>query len=319
MACFEDVLRLDPNHAAAHLNLGSAYQLTGQLERGWDHFAWYQRHGDQPRRYLAEPLWEGPPLNGRTILLWQDQRLGDTVHLVRYVELVSERGGRPLVECAGPLASLIARMRPVERVIVKGTPLPAFATHAPLSALPRIFETRLSSMPRRVPYLRPAPALVARWRRRLQRTGERAGRTVGLVWGSGPVPRGRSVPLADCAPLADVRDVRFISLQLGPPQAELVDPPAGLRLEQLPCDPGSVEDTAAVMMNLDLVITVDTMAAHLAGALGKPVWTLLSHAPAWLWMPDGDRSPWYPTMRVYRQRRPGDWGDVMMRVAADLR
>lgn len=313
----EAALRIDPYHRLAHVRLGWALDCLGDFPRAWREFRWYQT--GERRRALEQPLWDGSALNGRTILLWADMGLGDAMRDVRCAPLVKARGGRVIVECHPDLAPLIEQSGCADRVVTTGAPVPAFDVHAPLLLLPGIMGTRRDTIPNAVPYLRVDPDLVKAWRYRLPPSEKR---TIGLVWGcnpSHPLHRSRSIPLALFAALSGVPGVRFVSLQHGLQSRELVAPPPGLEL-LVPLDEScKIADKAALILNLDLTISVDTMAAHLAGAVGAPVWTLAPYSPAsWLWHLDGEYSSWYPTMRVFRQTRRGDWRGVLKRVRTAL-
>jgi hypothetical protein len=305
----------EPDHAPGHFNLGFASALLGDLARGWTEFHWYSLH--RPRRYFEQPFWRGEETDA-TVLVWADQALGDAIQYVRYVPLVARRTARVILQCSERLAPLLARVEGVARVIGLDAPLPAFDAQVPLSYLPEIFQTRLDIVPSHVPYLAVDPALIDEW---AQRLGPRKGVRVGLVWGGDPSRNNahvRFAPLSAFAPLAGVRGVRFISLQQGTPAVDLMCPPRGLWIEAYPEESRSIADSAALILNLDLLITVDTMTAHLAGALGKPVWTLLARTPDWRWHLDTEVSPWYPTMRLFRQVHDGDWASLLALTRAAL-
>jgi tetratricopeptide (TPR) repeat protein len=350
--CFEAALAADPNQPFAHTKLGEALLITGEFTRGWSESAWKYATGNKPR--FEQPLWDGSPLCGRTLLLWAEPAPGDTIQHLRFLPfaklaaaavLEEETHERIIVECDKHVVSLVDSMTGVGiiTVVANDAPLPAFDVHLPLGRLPEMLDLDIAITPSRVPYLRVNPDHEVAWRERLglgrdhsiesaesrdapdgrdKRHEHARDVTVGLVW-SGDTSRGdtgiTSASLMDFEPLAHVKGVRFISLQLGPGAAELVVPPAGLRVERILDESCGATDTAAVMNNLDLIITVDSMAAHMAGALGRPTWVLATCSPAWwLWDCDGDHTYWYPTMRVFRQEGAGDWGGVMKRVAETL-
>ncbi len=274
LACFEQALTIDPEDAEAHMGRAFALLLAGDLAPGWREYEWRWKTPRFPSRAFAEPLWDGSALDGRTILIHAEPGLGQTLQFARYLPLVAERGGRVVFECQPQLAPLMRGMPEIAEVAAAGNPLPAFDVQAPLGSLPRIFGTTADRIPAAVPYLS-AP------KRRAKRRGE--GRTAGLAW-----PGDWGV----LEPLLEVPGIRFVKLE----EAE------------------NMADTAAAMVNLDLVISGDETLAHLAGALGAPVWTLLPFAPDWPWMLGRDDSPWYPTMRLFRQPRAGDWAAVVARV-----
>jgi tetratricopeptide (TPR) repeat protein len=340
----EAALAIDPEHPTGHINLGWALRMSGDFARGWKESAWNYRAGD--KRRFEQPLWDGAPLDGRTLLLWADFALGDTIQDLRYLARVTAAHPRArlVVECDRRLVSLVetnaATLTPIDTIVANKAPLPSFDVHLPLRRLPEVLGIELTSIPADVPYLSAAPARVSEWRRRLAQnphpqphptpapnsnptsTANPNPKTIGIVWAGDQTradARTKSASLSAFEPLAQIAGLRIISLQLGRNADELIAPPPALHVERLLDETCDIADTAAVMSLLDLIITVDTMTAHLAGALGKPVWVLAAHAPAWwLWHADGDRSLWYPTMRLFRQDRAGDWEGVMQRIRAAL-
>jgi hypothetical protein len=313
-AQFEAALAIVPDQQEARIGLGWASQLLGDVTQGWEAFAWEFPRSQTRRRHLEQPVWDGSPLDGRTILLWVDWGLGDTIQFVRYAQVLKAQGARIIAECQSRLVPLIERMPCVDRVITPRMPLPPFDVHAPLLLLPALVGTRMEIVPD-APYLTADSVLMDVWRERLDRAH---GRRIGIAWGARPIPPRRSAPLLTFARVARVPGVRLINLQHGPPLEELATAPEHLRVETFAEEPRSIDETAALIMNLDLVVTVDTMIAHLAGALGAPVWTLLPYAPNWRWQGRGETTPWYSSMRLFRQTRPGDWTGVMLDVAAAL-
>jgi hypothetical protein len=314
---FEAAVALAPDDRWAHIHLGWSHGLIGDLPRGWSEIACFHRLGPQRRSY-DRPTWDGSRLDGRTVLLWSNAGLGDAIQMLRYVPLIPARGGRVAIECQSNLISLVEGVEGVDVAIPAGAPLPDFDLQAPLSLLPCLFPTTVQHIPGPMPYLRVAPLLVQHWRQRLHAGGRT--RMVGLVWSGeprNPEARQRFAPLAALSPLGGVHDVTYVSLQLGPGATELLTPPPGLRIRQILDEACPIHETAAVLMNLDLVITVDTMIAHLAGALARPVWTMLPYAADWRWL-KGPHSPWYPSMRLFRQLRRGDWDSVVRRVRSAL-
>jgi tetratricopeptide (TPR) repeat protein len=318
LQCFKAALVLDRDAPFAHARLGWASLQLGDHANGWEEFAWI--HGLIRRRTFDKPPWDGSSLAGRTILLWADLALGDTIQHARYIPMVKALGGRVVVECHPDLVTTLASVAGVDQAVARGPVLPPFDVHAPFLWLPRLFHKRGESIPSSVPYLTVPATLREAWRRRL---GPSDRRTVGIVWASEPThwqTRFRAASLAAFQTFGHIPNLRLVSLQWGMHANELVAPPEGLRVARLLDDTCTIADTAALILNLDLVVTVDTMPAHLAGALAKPVWVLAAaRAPAW-WLShcDGDRSRWYPTMRIFRQRREGDWREVLERVRTAL-
>ncbi|HEY0836689.1 MAG TPA: tetratricopeptide repeat protein [Azospirillum sp.] len=328
IASFQQAVERDAEYVDAHWNLSLALLSRGDFDEGWRRYEWRWRNRNTPPRDFAQPQWAGEDIAGRTILLHAEQGLGDTLHFVRYAPLVAARGARVILEVQPPLVRLLAPMagQGVERVIAKGDPLPDFDVHCPLLSLPLAFGTRLDSIPAAIPYLHPDPRDVAAWRERLPDGGPLK---VGLVWAGNPrkevpganaVDRRRSIALGQLAPLAGTPGVRFYSLQKGDDAAaQLRNPPPGLELIDPMDEVGDFADTAALVSRLDLVIGVDTSVVHLAGGLGRPVWVLSRFDGCWRWLTGRDDSPWYPSLRLYRQEDPGDWAPVIGRLARDLR
>jgi hypothetical protein len=276
-----------------------------------------------PSRNFPQPQWDGSPLEGRTILIHAEQGLGDTIQFIRYAPLVKRRGGTVIVECQPVLSQLLAGCPGIDRLIAQGSPLPAFDVHVPLLSLPRIFGTTLADVPAEVPYLFADAALIERWRDELAGV---PGVKIGIAWQGNtrfPADCMRSIPLTHFAPLAQVDGVRLFSLQKGPGREQLAATAAYLPVidlaDRLDEKAGGFMDTAAVVKNLDLIITSDTAIAHLAGALGVPVWVGLALGADWRYLLGREDSPWYPTMRLFRQTRLGDWDGVFERIASELR
>jgi hypothetical protein len=231
---------------------------------------------------------------------------------------VKDRGGTVVFECHPTLIPLFGSLRGVDQLVALGSPLPEVHLQAPLLSLPRILHTTLLTIPTGVPYLGVDPEHTQRWRRRI---GDDGRRRVGLVWSgsaANKINRRRSLTLAHFAPLAEIPDVAWFSLQCGPQAAELAHASEKLNIVNLQTGRPDIVDTAAMLMNLDLLISTDTMVPHLAGALGRPVWMLLAAAPDWRWLLDRADSPWYPTMRLFRQPTPGEWTSVIQQVRRAL-
>jgi tetratricopeptide (TPR) repeat protein len=320
--CFEQALRLAPDSPRAHMNLGMARLQRGEFARGWPEVEWRFRLPEvlhSRNIYHRLPAWRGEPLGGRTIFVHAEQGFGDALHFVRYVPMIaSQRSpGRIVVGCHRSLRRLFARVPGVAQIVELGEALPpAVNVQCPFMSLPLIFQTTLETIPNQVPYLTPPPELVETWKQRLRDDGDPANLKVGVAWSGfpgNPRDRYRSARFADLAPLAGVPHITFYRLQLdgvldagGP---ALIDHTAHLT---------DWAQTAALMANLDVVVSVDTAVAHLAGALARPTWTLLSAAGEWRWLIDRTDSPWYPTMRLFRQQKLGDWSGVMRAVATEL-
>jgi tetratricopeptide (TPR) repeat protein len=325
LACLEQALRLNPNAADAHLARSAAWLETCDFQRGWAEYEWRQRSPNFAIRPLpqARPTWDGSPLHGRTILLRAEQGLGDTIQFIRYAAVLAGQGGRVLAEVQPRLIPLLRTCPGIEQLIPQGQAPPPFDVQIFLLSLPRVLGTNLDNVPATVPYLAAEAEWVAKWRQELSGI---AGFKIGISWKGNPtkeLDQFRSTRLMEFARLAQVNGVHLFSLQKGPGKEEL-DMVAeqfpitdlGSRLDEAT---GAFMDTAAVLQSLDLVITVDTALAHLAGALGVPVWVALTVNPDWRWLRDRSDSPWYPTMRLFRQTRVGDWGDVFVRMRDAVR
>ena len=311
---YERAMAIDPAHGSAHWNDGLALLLQGDLAEGFRRWRW---NVAASKRFGA-PEWRGEELNGATILIHAEQGFGDAIHFARYIPLVAARGGRVIFEAPIELHRLFANIDGVAQVVAFGDRLPDFARQCPLLSLPLAFETTLRDMPNSVPYLRADPDSIAEWRRRLESPALK----VGLVWAGRPEhkrDRHRSMALAELAPLAAIPDIAFYALQKGAAVREAEHAPDGMRLDILSPLLGDFADTAAAIMALDLVISVDTSVAHLAGALGKPVWILNAYAPDWRWLEKRSDSPWYPTAEIFRQDASRRWAPVVADVAAELR
>jgi Flp pilus assembly protein TadD len=303
-------IKLDPSFAAAHWNLALNLLLQGQYMEGWQEYEWRWRKPDftSPARHEDVPLWDGSPLNGRTILLHAEQGFGDAIQFVRYASLVVRQGGDVILECHPQLVSLFQTLEGVRAVIPFGHALPHISCQAPLLSLPRIFGTTLQNIPSACPYVSAAAEQRRKWSELI--SGDQAGLKVGLVWAGKCYPDPlRSCRLEDFTLLGS-DGVTFYSLQLGDERSQLAAPPANMHVVDLTHRIQDFSDTAALIEQLDLVISIDTAVAHLAGALGKPVWVMLPWAPDWRWLRERADSPWYPSMRVFRQKESGEWGGV---------
>jgi tetratricopeptide (TPR) repeat protein len=319
----QEALRLKPDFADAHKNLAMVWLQQGNYEQGWREYEWRWYCKEFSPVSFPQARWDGRPLEGRTILVYAEQGLGDTLQFIRYAPLVQQRGGRVLVQSQAALVPLLSRCPGIDQLVARGTTLPWFDVHAALLSLPYLFGTTLDRVPAAIPYLFPDPELVERWRREL---APLPGFKIGISWqGSPGYPgdRERSTRLAYFAPLARLPGVQLFSLQKGPGTEQLAEVAGrfpvtdlGSRLDEVS---GPFMDTAALMKSLDLVVSVDTSLSHLAGALGVPVWVAQSFAPDWRWQWGRDSTPWYPTMRFFRQAEWGRWEAVFFRMAEALR
>jgi Flp pilus assembly protein TadD len=329
LADFERAQKLRPNYAEAYVNEAMYRLVLGDFERGFEKYEWRwatsQLRGH--KRDFAQPQWRGAEdIRGKTILLHAEQGLGDTIQFARYVPALAARGARVILEVQGPLQALITTVPGGAQVIAAGDPLPNFDVHCPLLSVPLAFGTRLDTIPHDVPYLSAPAEKVTAWRTRL---GERTRPRIGLVWAGNPrkelpnvnrIDGERSMAVDQLAPLFDVEACSFYSLQKGDDAVKQLREGAWRsRVIDFTDDLRDFSDTAALIENLDLVIAVDTSVLHLAGALGRPVWLMNRFNTCWRWLRGRDDSPWYPSLRQFRQDAAKNWDPVVRRVARALR
>jgi tetratricopeptide (TPR) repeat protein len=306
--------------AALHAHYGLALLAAGRMREGWGQyeFRWLQDPMLSSRPKFNVPVWTGQELQGKTILLCSEQGYGDFFQFIRYAASVKALGASVLLKVREELRELAARAPGVDRVVPNDEPLPPFDFYINLLSIPRNFGTDLDSIPTEVPYLHTDPLRVARWQNLIRRDGPL---NVGLVWAGSTTHVGdrfRSLSLRALAPLRKIKGVRFHSLQKGPAAAELITDRGFDPIVDLGPELATFADTAAAIDQLDLIISVDTSVVHLAGALAKPVWTLVAIPSDWRWLEEREDSPWYPTMRLFRQREPGAWDDVLGRLRTAL-
>jgi tetratricopeptide (TPR) repeat protein len=318
---FQQALIIQPDFPLARWNLGLLQLLKGDYHDGWLGYEarWKANGLSTPARYSQLGLWNGSDLKGRRILLDCEQGFGDCIQFIRYVPLIVQRGGKPIVTAFPELRRLFRTVPCLEEIICPPEEIPSFDAQSPLGSLPRLFETTLQNVPTNVPYLFADLILAGRWRARVPTDGRIK---VGLVWSGKPGSKdnaSHSLGLAALAPLGATPNTWFCSLQKGPAAAETVAPPDGLQITDWTAELQDFADTASLIANLDLVISSDTAIAHLAGAMGKPLWLLLSFVPDWRWLFDREDSPWYPSMRLFRQPKIGDWQSSIRQVCRELR
>ena len=309
VAAFDRALAVAPDYAMAHWNRGLAQLAAGDYAHGWEGFEWRWQVPDLKltERSFPYPRWDGEPLAGRTILVHAERGLGDTLMFARFLPLVAARGGRIVLECQPSLTRLLEALPSVAQVVASGDPLPPADCHVPLLSLARLFGTRLGSIPDETPYL---PTQT--WSNRVPVIPAGEGLRIGLVWGGPARPnRRRSLPLMMLGPLLGIPGTTWYSLQMGEAAAQLAEIPAGRAVHNLVPLIRDFADTAALVGQLDLVISIDTSVAHLAGGLGANLWLLLTSSPDWRWLSGDAESPWYPSARQFRQPRPGDWTAVV--------
>lgn len=324
LATLEAAMELDPDDPETNHNRAMILLLLGRLEEAWPHYDHRFLKWRDTAHYAwlagADP-WRGEPLEGRTILIEVEQGLGDVIHFARYAPLVAARGGRVVLRVWEPLERLMRSLPGVDEVVVATADVPVHDVHCPYLSLPRAFGTTLDTIPAAVPYLFAEAEAGERWAGRIGKEG--ADLNVGLVWAGSPQhsrDRQRSPPFDALSPLWAVDGVRWFSLQVGHRASDLRDAADEVRdrVVDLAPDLTDFAETAAAIAGLDLVISIDTAVAHLAGALARDIWVMLPSSPDWRWLREGNRSPWYPTMRLFRQTRDGDWGAVVASVAKAL-
>lgn len=313
LAAYRHALSLAPEDAQIHYNLGLSLLTLGQFQEGWREAEWRWKAAgiDLDKVAFNAPFWKGENLAGGTLLLWAEQGLGDTIMFVRYIRLLAEQGAKVLLQAHKSLHPLLESLEGLHGLFAEGDSLPSYDYQAPLLAVPGRFGTKLDTIPAATPYLHPSPKTVDKWRERLKSS---KGRKVGLTWRGNPAhanDRARSIPTPLLKPLLEIEGVDWIGLQPDPGE----NPPgifnAGPEL-------GDWGETAGLVANLDLVIAVDSSAAHLAGAVGADCWLLLPYLPDWRWLLGRADSPWYPSMTLWRQPKPGDWQSPISDVARAL-
>ena len=317
VAAYARALGLRPDAAEIRYNQAMALLEDGDFARGWPAYDARFASGDVPARRFVQPRWRGEDISTRTLLVWAEQGFGDTIQFVRCLHSLTGRAGRVVFEVQPALARLTEGVAGADQVVAAGQPLPPFDVQIPLLALPDLLGIRLETIPSGIPYLHPDPDLAETWRRRLGRGGRLK---VGLTWAGNPQQKNnlnRSMPAAALAGLLRL-PAAFFSLQPGEACRDLLRQGIG-EVTDLGPELTDFAETAAALAALDLIVTVDTSVAHLAGALGRPTWTMLAFAPDWRWLRDREDCPWYPTMRLFRQQRRRDWAPVMARIEAELR
>ncbi len=318
IAACHDAIALKPNLAEAHWNLGIAHLLGGDLPAGFAEYEWRKRHPAhaQEFRRLPQPEWQGEDLAGRTLLVLAEQGLGDAVMFARFLDPLAARGARVMLACDPRLLPLLAAAPGVARAVPRDRALPDCDCWVDQMSLPHRLGTTLETIPAASGYLHADPARVAAWAAKLPKPRDGA-RRIGLVWAGNPLHSNdahRSCPAEALRPLTGMAGDSFVSLQVGPNAAEA----RGLGLTDHSEALTDFGETAALLAGLDMVITVDTAVAHVAGAMGKPVWLMLPHAPDWRWLLGRPDSPWYASARLFRQPKPGDWAGVVDAIVQSL-
>lgn len=323
LASAEKALRTRPDYAPAQFERAVALLALGDFERGFAAYEsrWQLAEFEPQRRNFAKPRWRGDEdIAGKTLLLHSEQGFGDTLQFVRYVPLLAARGAKVILDVQPHLKVLLSQMAGASAVMARGEPLPPFDCYCPLMSLPLAFRTRTETIPANVPYITADRERVAQWAARLADFAVKT--KIGLVWAgnssANAIDTRRSLALHEFAPLAGIAGIQFFSLQKGEPATQALHPPDGLPIADFTAELAGFEDTAALIANLDLVISVDTAVAHLAGAMAKPVFILSRFDGCWRWLDRRTDSPWYPTARLFHQKAPGAWDEVIARLRDDL-
>jgi tetratricopeptide (TPR) repeat protein len=315
---FKRAIQFNPDLEDAHQNLSALYLLLGNFQDGWREYRWFWNLRG-PYHDLQKPLWDGSDIKGKILLLHAGAGFGDTIQFIRYVPMIKERGASVIIGCQKEIGSLLKGVEGIEQVIIEGERLPHFDVQSSMFRLPIIFDTKIDSIPNKVPYITVIPQLVGEWKEKV--ILDKHSFRIGLTWAGGHrigIYCHRTFPPELFSGLSNLKNAAFYSLQIGGQRDEIQGVLRDLNLIDFTGDIKDFSDTAALIENLDLIISIDTSVAHLAGALGKPVWTLLPYVPDWRWMLNRDDSPWYPTMRLFRQPSPGDWNSVISKLHNEL-
>ena len=323
VACLLRALGLKHDHADGHLAMAQNLLALGDFDPGWMEYEWRNltEAGKATMPAMTSAAWNGMHIPNGRLLLVGDQGYGDTIQFARYIPMAAERCQELVLGCSAEMGPLLENIPGVTKYCHRWTDVPGHAAHARLSSLPYLFRTQMDSIPSQTPYLKANPERIAHWREKLASTLPSGFKRIGLAWTGRPThpnDRRRSMPLAWLAPLADAGQAVFVSLQKPMPARDVGTMPLFRGMTDLSNDLTDFGETAALMENLDLVITVDTSMGHLAGSLNKPVWILIPKAADWRWLLDREDSPWYPSARLFRQRKPGAWDEPMGRLRVAL-
>ena len=319
---YRQLIEHDPENPTLHLCLGQVLLLMGEFDAGWQEYEWRWVLFAKERPDYPVPKWEGAELEGKVIFVHGEQGYGDNIQFIRYATMVAQKGGRVVVGSPPGLRPLLPTAEGIEAIVEPNEPIPPFETHIPLASLPRVFGTRLESIPAAVPYLRSENSRVEAWKQRFS-LNDRL--NVGICWQANPkfaADRFRSVSLRQFEPLLRVPGVDFHGLQILHGREQMAGLSKDVNFEdigdELFSETAVLAEAAAALQALDLIVTVDTAICHLSGALGRPTWVALSLVPDWRWLMGRDDSPWYPTIRLFRQVTHGGWDDVFRRLAKAL-
>jgi tetratricopeptide (TPR) repeat protein len=321
---FDAALSYKTDHVAAHVNKGMTHLVMGNFSEGWKEYEWRLHMPGLTHHVPIAPQWKGEDLKGKTILLLCEQGFGDSIQFIRYAAMVKNYGGRVLLSCPLPLARIFASVQSIDQIYPDGIAIPTYDYYSPLLSLPGLFDTRIETIPHIVPYLSASEDNLAHWASSLK---SYKGVKVGLIWAgksrlknndAKAVDLRRSMQLNQLVSLSTIPHIQFFSLQKDHPTGQNIISAAELKLIDLMDQVDDFADTAAFIAQLDLVIGVDTAVIHLAAALGKPVWVLSRFDACWRWLSEREDSPWYPSLRLFKQQAPGDWASVIERVRSEL-
>jgi tetratricopeptide (TPR) repeat protein len=321
--CAEKALKLDADFAGAHFGMAEALLLRGDFARGWEQYEWRFKLGNAPKLMppTDRPQWDGTPLKDGRLMLIADQGYGDVIQFCRYIPWAAERCPDIALACSPEILPVVEQQQGVGIAFDHWEKRPEFVAFCPLSGLPRLHGTRLDTIPAAIPYVHADPARTAAWADRLNALLPRGYRRIGIAWAGRPThtnDRNRSTGLATFAPLSGLKRTALVSLQKGPGQAQIGSYWGQAPLINLGPEIRDYADTMAILDNLDLVVTVDTSIGHLTGAMGRPAWIMLPFAPDWRWLLERSDSPWYPSVRLFRQPAPGRWDPVVAAIAEEL-
>lgn len=317
LAAFETTLRINPDHPECRWDRSLTLLTIGDMDRGFEEYEWRWKLERSPPRTLDKPLWDGSPLKGKTLLVHQEQGIGDMIQFARFIALAKERVGTVVVETQPEIARLMSTAAGADKVINRGSALPKYDVYIPMMSLARIFKITPETIPAAIPYLKPPEEQSVQLPVSLDHQ-----RQIGIAWAGRPThqnDKNRSCEFSHFIELLGIPGVSMFSLQKGGREADIKANGCQALVIDMASRLNDFSDTAALINQLDLVITVDTSVAHLAGALGKPVWVVVPFAPDWRWGYETTESPWYPSMRLFRQRRPGSWEQVFNDVRKALR
>lgn len=332
LSSYDRAIEMQPDHVLANYNKSLVLLLMGRMPEGWELYEWRLRRDNRKDQYLhdRQKFWRGKEsLEGKSILISAEQGLGDSIQFCRYLPMIHNLGAKIIFSVHRPLVGVMTTLLPSITIISHGDPIPEFDVYCPLMSLPHAFGTSLTTIPGRVPYLSADPVKAGYWRQRL---GELTNFRVGLVWNGGFRPdqpevwatnERRNIPVKAFAPFFQHPHIDFFSLQKGEPAESEIGGREGEfwpqgNFRNYAGELSDFSDTAALIENLDLVISVDTSTAHLSGALGKPTWLLNRYGTCWRWLEDREDSPWYPSVRLFRQQEPRNWVSVLDRVSREL-